>query len=212
MASYKYGSGNAGNRTSKITEAETITYLNDINSSLTQVPAEIGSDGNLKCWYTRGTELISQERDGVVSYYLTDGHGSVRQLANASGEITDSYVYDAWGNLISATGTTPNTYLYCGEQHDDTTGLYYLRARYMNTSTGTFITQDTYQGSVFDPVTLHKYLYANANPVTYSDPSGYMVGMIAAVGVWVSENTYALGLLAIGMMLIAELTYSVAFH
>jgi len=38
-----------------------------------------------------------------------------------------------------------------------------------------------------------------------------MVGMIAAVGVWASENTYALGLLAIGMMLIAELTYSVAF-
>ncbi len=49
MASYKYGSGNAGNRTSKITEAETITYLNDINGSLTQVLAEIGSDGNLKC-------------------------------------------------------------------------------------------------------------------------------------------------------------------
>ena len=41
MGSYKYGSGNAGNRTSKITEAETITYLNDINSSLTQVLAEI---------------------------------------------------------------------------------------------------------------------------------------------------------------------------
>ena len=169
-------------------------------------------NGNAVCVYTRGAELISQERGGNISYYLTDGHGSVRQIANASGEITDSYVYDAWGKLISATGTTPNTYLYCGEQHDDTTGLYYLRSRYMNPSTGTFTTQDTYQGSIFDPVTLHKYLYANANSVTYSDPSGYMVGMIAAVGVWASENTYALGLLAIGMMLIAELTYSVAFH
>jgi hypothetical protein len=32
---------------------------------------------------------------------------------------------------------------------------------------------DAYQGSVYDPVSLHKYLYANANPVMYSDPSGY---------------------------------------
>ena len=44
----------------------------------------------------------------------------------------------------------------------------------MNPSTGTFTTMDTYQGSIFDPVSLHKYLYANANPVTYVDPSGYM--------------------------------------
>ena len=43
----------------------------------------------------------------------------------------------------------------------------------MNPSTGTFITQDTYQGTIFDPTSLHKYLYANANPVTYCDPSGY---------------------------------------
>ena len=42
----------------------------------------------------------------------------------------------------------------------------------MNPSTGTFTTMDTYQGSIFDPVSLHKYLYANANPVTYSDPTG----------------------------------------
>lgn len=43
----------------------------------------------------------------------------------------------------------------------------------MNPATGTFITQDTYSGTVFDPTSLHKYLYANANPVMYTDPSGY---------------------------------------
>ena len=43
----------------------------------------------------------------------------------------------------------------------------------MNPSTGTFISMDSYQGSIYDPISLHKYLYANANPVMYSDPSGY---------------------------------------
>ncbi|MBQ3600328.1 MAG: RHS repeat-associated core domain-containing protein, partial [Lachnospiraceae bacterium] len=66
-----------------------------------------------------------------------------------------------------------NEFLYTGEQYNANTGLYYLRARYMNPSTGTFISMDSYQGSIYDPVTLHKYLYAGANPVTYVDPSGY---------------------------------------
>ena len=43
----------------------------------------------------------------------------------------------------------------------------------MNPSTGTFISMDSYQGNIYDPVSLHKYLYANANPVMYTDPSGY---------------------------------------
>jgi RHS repeat-associated protein len=101
----------------------------------------------------------------------------VRFLTNASGHVTDSYDYDAFGNLLNHTGDTVNNYLYCGEQFDSTTGLYYLRARYMNPSTGTFISQDAYQGSVYDPVSLHKYLYANANPVMYSDPSGYKTSL-----------------------------------
>ena len=33
---------------------------------------------------------------------------------------------------------------------------------------------DTWQGDLYEPVTLHKYLYANANPVKYKDPSGNM--------------------------------------
>ena len=169
----------SGNRTSKTTHrsdgvTEYVKYLND-NSSLTNVLAEIGSEGSVQAYYTIGADLISQERDGNVSVYLYDGHGSVVGLANENGKVTDTYAYDAFGNLLKSKGNTENCYRYCGEQFDETTGLYYLRARYMDTSTGRFISQDTYQGTINDPVSLHKYLYANANPVMYSDPSGYSV-------------------------------------
>ncbi|MBO5088229.1 MAG: hypothetical protein J6C01_06100, partial [Lachnospiraceae bacterium] len=164
----------AGNRTSKtINETDTTYYINDTSSSLTMVVAEIDKDGKETASYTRGDELLSMERNGEVWYYLYDGHGSVRTLTNEAGRVTDRYAYDAYGNLLEKEGDTKNEFLYTGEQYNANTGLYYLRARYMNPSTGTFISMDSYQGSIYDPVTLHKYLYANANPVRYTDPSGY---------------------------------------
>jgi RHS repeat-associated protein len=63
----------------------------------------------------------------------------VRQLTNSSGAITDTYDYDAFGNLLNKTGTTPNNYLYRSEQFDPDLGLYYLRARYINPLTGRFV-------------------------------------------------------------------------
>ncbi len=113
------------------------------------------------------------ERDGRIWYYIYDGHGNTRLLTNAAGTVTDCYAYDACGNLLRKEGDTENDFLYTGEQYNANTGLYYLRARYMNPSTGTFISMDSYQGSLYDPVSLHKYLYANANPVKYTDPTGY---------------------------------------
>ncbi|HEY0100063.1 MAG TPA: RHS repeat-associated core domain-containing protein [Pyrinomonadaceae bacterium] len=88
---------------------------------------------------------------------------------------------DAFGNLIARTGSTPNDYLYAGEQFDPNIGFYYLRARYMNPSNGRFQTMDEFEGVRHDPLTLHKYLYANANPVDGTDPSGHWtVGGLAA--------------------------------
>ncbi len=121
------------------------------------------------------------------------------------------YAYDAYGNLLQKEGNSENEFLYTGEQYNANTGLYYLRARYMNPSTGSFISMDSYQGSIYDPVSLHKYLYANANPVMYTDPSGYSAiamemgaqetrGIIAA-----SRAYYDAVIFRIGMKIIAQL-------
>ena len=96
----------------------------------------------------------------------------MRQLTNTAGAVTDTYDYDAFGNKINSTGTTPNNYLYRGEQFDSDLGLYYLRARWMNPLTGRFMSRDPEDGKLLDPKTLHKYLYADGDPVNGLDPTG----------------------------------------
>ncbi|MEQ1922235.1 MAG: discoidin domain-containing protein [Pyrinomonadaceae bacterium] len=123
--------------------------------------------------HTYGLDLISQRIvGGAVSFYCYDGHGSVRNLTNGVGTVTDSYNFDAFGNLIYQAGTTNNSYLFAGEQFDADLRLYYNRARYLDVQTGRFISHDTYEGNQFEPISLHKYLYANADPVNKLDPTG----------------------------------------
>jgi RHS repeat-associated protein len=107
-----------------------------------------------------------------LSFYSYDGHGSVRQLTDASASVTDTYTYDAFGILTSRTGITPNDYLYSGQHFDQHLKLYYLRARYLNQDAGRFLSVDSYAGNQSDPGTLHKYLYTANDPINKWDKSG----------------------------------------
>jgi RHS repeat-associated protein len=93
-------------------------------------------------------------------------------VTDSSGNVTDAYNYDAYGNLDSQTGSSDNTYLYQGEQSDNLLSLQYLRARYYDPNIGRFIGTDPVEGSLTSPVSQHRYLYGNDNPIVYSDPSG----------------------------------------
>ena len=55
---------------------------------------------------------------------------------------------------------------------NEAVGLYYLRARYMNTANGRFWNADSYEGAQSDPRSLHKYLYCGGDPINRTDPSG----------------------------------------
>ena len=167
-----------GNRVGKTVNGVTTNYLIDTNNhtGYAQVVEELVG-GSVVKQFTYGHDLISQRCASPtvncsLSFYQYDGHGSVRQLTDTSSSVTDTYDYDAFGNLINRTGSTSNDYLYSGEQFDSDLGLYYQRARYLSASTGRFWTMDSYEGSTFDPNTLHKYTYVNNSPVDLVDPSG----------------------------------------
>jgi RHS repeat-associated protein len=166
-----------GNRVAKTVGSATTQYLvDDLNpTGYAQVVEEIGANG-VQRRYTYGFQRISQTQllNGAwtTSFYGYDGFGSVRQLTDPTGAVTDTYDYDAWGNAVNVTGSTPNVYRYRGEQYDPDLNLYYLRARYFNPLTGRFLSRDPETGRINVPAALHKYLYAGANPVSFEDPSG----------------------------------------
>jgi RHS repeat-associated protein len=167
-----------GNRVAKAVGGVTTRYLvDDLNpTGYAQVVEEIVG-GSVTRTYTYGRQRISQNQlinsTWTSGFYGYDGLGSVRQLSDATGTVTDTYDYDAWGNAVNTTGSTPNVYLYRNEQFDGDLGLYYLRARYLNPLTGRFLTTDPASGIVMEPATFQKYLYASANPVDRIDPTGW---------------------------------------
>jgi RHS repeat-associated protein len=146
----------------------------DKNRDFAQVLEERDPSGTIvNVAYIYGDDLISQERTGgALSFYAYDGQLSTRQLTDAAANITDSYTYDAFGVLLAQTGSTPNNYLYTGEQLDPNLGFYYLRARYLNQVVGRFLTLDPIGGVDEDPPSLHEYLYTAHSPTNYRDPSG----------------------------------------
>ena len=133
--------------------------------------------GSVQRTYTYGKNRISQSQlnsgTWTPSFYGYDGMGSARLLTDSTGTVTDTFDYDAWGNAVNTTGTTPNLYLYRGEQYDSDLGLYYLRARYFNPLTGRFLTKDASKRQPANPQTLHRYLYVGGNPIRVFDPTGY---------------------------------------
>ena len=166
-----------GNRVAKTVGGVTTHYLvDDLNpTGFAQVVEEIVG-GQVQRQYTYGNTLISQNQliSGVwtASFYGFDGHGSVRMLTDKDGVVTDTFDYDAFGNLISRLGSTPNNYLYSGEQFDPDLGIYFQRARYYNQERGRFLSMDPFAGVLDEPDTLHKYLYVGNDPVNLTDPSG----------------------------------------
>jgi len=134
---------------------------------------EAGPDGDIS--YAYGLGLISESGPTFNYYYHYDGLGSVVGLTNDAGRAAAAYAYDAWGNpLLSIPDSvgTKNKFRFTGEALDPGTGLYYLRARYYDPTSGRMLTRDPFSGSRTLPLTLNAYIYALNNPVRNIDPSG----------------------------------------
>ena len=126
-----------------------------------RVVSEFDSELNMKINYRIGTngQVLSDSKENSYSY---DGHGN---LVNGK-DNSSTTVYDAYGNKTEDIGIGDAPFGYCGEYTDSESGFVYLRNRYYDPSTGSFITEDPIKDGN------NWYGYCAGNPVNAWDTSG----------------------------------------
>ncbi|WHP58985.1 RHS repeat-associated core domain-containing protein [Arthrobacter sp. KFRI-F3372] len=119
-----------------------------------------------------GTLISMRTSTGASYYYTTDAIGSTIMLTDSAQAKAVEYKYDSWGVQTSSTGThaATNPWTYAGGYNDTTSNRIKFGARYYNPSRGRF-TQPDPSGQE-----QNRYLYAAADPISNTDPSGLLFG------------------------------------
>jgi RHS repeat-associated protein len=117
-----------------------------------------------------GFDMLGVRVDGAgTAWYLGDRLGSVRQVTNASGAVTGTLVYDAFGNTTSTTGTGQDRYGFTGREWDSKLSLQYSRGRMYNPTAGRWMSEDPIRQSAGDA---NLYRYVGNGATNGRDPSG----------------------------------------
>ena len=109
--------------------------------------------------------------------YIVNLQGDIVGLIDSAGTEVVKYVYDAWGKILSTTGSLASTlgsiqpFLYRGYVYDQETKLYYLRSRFYCAHHGRMLNIDTFiEAITFSRLNL--FAYCLNNPSNRFDPSG----------------------------------------
>ena len=115
---------------------------------------------------------VARIAGGRVQLYVCDALGYVRALIDAeTGQITDRYDYDAWGNVVH-NGSTRQPFVWNGAYGYEwvpEVSLYYVGARAYDPRTARWLQRDPIDAASGDP---NLYRYAGNAPLGYQDPNG----------------------------------------
>jgi len=112
-------------------------------------------DGAQARLYLHGQNPIA-EYSNEWAYQLRDGTGSVRQVADGSGNITLARTYKPFGGILQEQGTYETAFGFLGAQLDRVSGLLYAGGRYYDPATGRYLTPRR-DFNPYDPRTLNRY-------------------------------------------------------
>ena len=161
-----------GQRVRKQTATQTRNFFFDFENVL----QEYDGTGDTTKEYTSTREqygdLLSAYDGSSTTYYEPDAIGSTDALLDDTQSVTDRYAYRAFGLASQLQGSPPNNATWVGRKgyySDFEMDLYFLRARYYDFVTGTFLSEDPsgYKGG-----DSNLYRYVGNNPVNGMDPSG----------------------------------------
>ena len=122
---------------------------------------------------------LSVVYNGATYYYILSLQGDVVAILDSAGVSVVEYTYDAWGRLLSTTGSMSGTLglhnplRYRGYVYDYETGLYYLQSRYYYPTIGRFISADAYASTGQGVLGHNMFAYCSNYPVKNADHVGY---------------------------------------
>ena len=162
-----------GMRTSRTSNTENYRYIYN-GSSLTLMQSSAGI-----FYFSYGAEgtPISVTVGNATYYYVTNLQGDVVAILY-NGSPVVQYTYDAWGKVLSITGTMADTIgkynplRYRGYVYDTETGFYYVSSRYYDPEIGRFINADAFASTGQGIIGNNMFAYCGNNPVVRADPSG----------------------------------------
>ncbi len=163
-----------GMRTQRSNGSTTYNYTYH-GSQLTHMT--FGSN-SLHFYYDASGRPLSVVYNGTTYYYVLSLQGDVVAILNSSGVSVVEYTYDAWGRLLSTTGSMSGTLglhnplRYRGYVYDRETGLYYLQSRYYNPTICRFINADTFVSTGQGVLGYNMFAYCGNNPTNNADPFG----------------------------------------
>jgi len=173
--------GRHATRTSGTGLNTTTLDSNSYIGSTDTVSVDVSSSGTgntLKAGIDAMGDRLSTAASTGFAWIVPDLHGNVAAQCSSSGSVSDVFRYDAYGNLIGTSlpaGSVPSPWRFGGRILESTAGsdTYDFGARAYVPDLGTFTSLDSVAGSAQNPITLNRYLYANANPGTLVDPDGH---------------------------------------
>ena len=180
------------NRPTKITKGATTTNLayHDLLGRVTKsvvggtTTTYIGrwyecTGGTCRKYIFAGDQRIALKEGSTATYIHSDHLSSSSVLTNGNdGSKNEQVTYYPFGQTRTDTDGSGNPispgfrYKYTDQELDDTTGLYYYKARYYDAALGRFIQPDPIVPDLYDPQALNPYSYALNNPLKYTDPTG----------------------------------------
>ncbi len=168
---YLYSYNGDGVRLRQVAGSTVSTYTQDVAAPLPVVVRQIKTgSATTQYVYGLGTRPLAQNAT-AWEYLLPDALGSVRQIADANGNVTLAKWYEPYGTVLTSTGSAGSIFGYAGEQTDNT-GRIFLRARYLQPRLGIFLSRDPWSGDVLRPGSMNGWNYTSANPVNRIDPNG----------------------------------------